>query len=351
MKCEFAFAHEARPRSRCGLPVIGGGRRCVWHDVDSRPVPFDHKAKLEVELLRPDHWLEGVTLSGGVDLRGLKADRANLPLAVLEDAKLEGAQLYLARLDGAHLTRARLTGAHLARASLRDAYLDDSDLSGANLLGANLSGSDLRGARLDGARLLGVRLDAETLASHVQWGTPGEFREGKFGRAADVFGRLKGHFRSTFDYDNSERFYFLEMTARHLEAIGATQAPPGHWLRSLRLWLPKTGSTTKWLGWALHRSLWGYGTRPLYVLAWVPAVVGFFSILFMLTGINDQRVQGASLPVAVALSLVTFATLGYGNRTPAGPVGEILGGLEGIIGALLLAAFTVALATRYVHSE
>jgi Na+/H+ antiporter NhaC len=51
----------------------------------------------------------------------------------------------------------------------------------------------------------------------------------------------------------------------------------------------------------------------------------------------------------MALSLVSFATLGYGNRFPASKLGEMLGGLEAMLSMILVAMFVVSLTRKYVR--
>ena len=78
-------------------------------------------------------------------------------------------------------------------------------------------------------------------------------------------------------------------------------------------------------------------------------VVLFGVVVFPLTGIRREATVTNGPLEGLALSFVTFATLGYGNRTPEGLLGEALGGLEATSGALLISMFVVALATKYLH--
>jgi hypothetical protein len=80
-------------------------------------------------------------------------------------------------------------------------------------------------------------------------------------------------------------------------------------------------------------------------------IVLFFGLfVFPLVGVVGPEKGVMHDPIqGLALSFVTFATLGYGNRTPHGVLGEIFGGIEALMGALLTSMFLVALATRYVH--
>jgi uncharacterized protein YjbI with pentapeptide repeats len=101
--------------------------------------------------------LNGANLSGailgGTNLSGAILGGTNLSGAKLSGAKLGGADLGDANLSGANLSGANLSGAKLGGADLGDANLYGANLSGADLGGTNLSGADLRGANLGGADL------------------------------------------------------------------------------------------------------------------------------------------------------------------------------------------------------
>jgi len=182
----------------------------------------------------------------------------------------------------------------------------------------------------------------------VVWGTVGELSHQHFEEAASVFRTLRTHFRSLSNLREAEQVYYWEMTALHLRAIDAEFNPADKWLRRWRI--RTLGTSLKWLGWALHRWLWGYGVRPFLTFWWMLSVVSSFGlILFPYVGIHADNAVTHDPFSGLALSVVTFATLGYGNRTPCGTLGELFGGLEAIIGALLMSVFVVGLATRYVH--
>jgi pentapeptide repeat protein len=93
---------------------------------------------------------------------------ANLQRAGLEGANLGGAELGYANLQGARLWDAKLQGARLEGANLREAWLWDTNLQGAWLKGANLQGAvlvdvNLQGASLQDANLQGARLGGANL--------------------------------------------------------------------------------------------------------------------------------------------------------------------------------------------
>lgn len=357
MVCTYPFRHHLRPRDACDLPATEDEARasslCRWHDADQRPPSFKVGEELVKEVSRSNHWIEGAVLSGA-DLTGLKLVRAKLPYSELEQASLSHTVLSWACLDISNMHSANLSRAVLNNASLVGSALDLADAQGANFEGADLSGASLEETRLDGAYLFGVKLDLRTEASDADWGLPGEFKECRYKRAANIFRALSTHFRSVSNHEEAEKFYYLEMTALHLEAIHATTIPTGGLCQKLKCW--RSGVTErrvilKWLGWALHRWVWGYGVRPYRTFVWMIFIILLFGgILFPLVGICDPDGCAKYHPwQGLALSVVTFATLGYGNRTPFGPLGEFLGGIEATLGALLIGVFVVSLATKYVH--
>ena len=115
---------------------------------------MDQKTLNEI-LNKHSSWLQNEPGGARADLRVANLHKANLDGADLRGANLDGADLRVANLHGADLRVANLHKANLYGANLRGA----ADLYGANLYGANLYGADLRGANLDGADLRGANLD------------------------------------------------------------------------------------------------------------------------------------------------------------------------------------------------
>jgi len=140
------------------------------HESDDPPVT-DIQAALTVIGRRKDG-------AGGIDLGGAKIQKsvlfaANLDLAYLRGANLNGANLGRAKLRYATLTGANLGGAYLDSADLTDAYLERANLKGANLneahltasvlIDANFSDADLGNSKLSSANLNGANLGGANL--------------------------------------------------------------------------------------------------------------------------------------------------------------------------------------------
>jgi hypothetical protein len=303
------------------------------------------------EVERPEHWLEGAILSDQQNLRGLHLFRAKLPHADFENLDLSGTVLAEACLDNALFRGATLDGTILSSSSLVGAVLVGARGDQVELENADLSAANLEGMTFHRAQLSGVRFSQSTNVYGVEWGTIKEICDCDFRKAAFVLRQLSLQLRP-IDNRQADRFYFLEMTARHLWAIKAREFPDGPWSRRLARWIAsarRPEMVPSFIGWALHRWVWGYAIRPLRTLIWMLFVILVFAFVFHHVGIVSNPPAPSSPLGDLALSLVTFATLGYGNRTPYGFHGEILGGCEAISGMLLSSMFLVALVNRYVQ--
>ncbi len=233
-------------------------------------------------------------------------------------ARLERAVQEHTYLEGAHLWGAQLQGADLWAARLHNAMLMDAQLQGARLTDAQLGGSTLYRARLD----------RDTECETTVWGTPREEVERQWEHAATVYHALREHYRESGNERRMEEFYIRESRCRHLGQHG--------WLRRM-VWHP-------------HRLLWGYGAMPSLLFAWMAALVLLFGLaVFPAVGVTDSASVSHSVVDGMALSLVTFATLGYGNTYPASKLGQMLAGIEAMLAMVLAAMFVVSLTRKYVR--
>ncbi len=96
---------------------------------------------------------DGMTLSKGTALTGLRALNVSL-----RNARLPAVDFSGARLDYADLTNASLPDADLSGAVLRGVTLSRADLRGADLSDTDLRNADLREARIEGAVFDGALL-------------------------------------------------------------------------------------------------------------------------------------------------------------------------------------------------
>ena len=193
---------------------------------------------------------------------------------------------------------------------------------------------------MEGIELYDAGIDSSTRFDGVVWTAdyivPNELN-GQFDRAEGTYRTLKQHRQERGDYHTAGEFYFREMEC----------------IRKRKPWFQR-------LLWTVfYKSTCGYGERPTWTFFWALAVIIFWgSIVYPIIGIHnpDGSVTRFSSPATfgvfidgLSLSLITFATLGYGNRYPIGQTGELLAGCEALLGMLLSSIFIVTFAKRVVR--
>jgi hypothetical protein len=265
-------------------------------------------------------------------MTGADLDSADLRRALLSGADLRAAVLRSAKLDGSFLGRARLQGAVLDGAWARHSDLKFADFSEASLSGTHLDGAELHGT-----------VFRDCAISDLDWGLPAEFLNHHYRLAAAVFRTLSSACANSSDFERSDHFYYMAMTSLHLDAIDPPlredqRVPHGFSVWASGLFSRRVLNT---FGWSFHRWFWGYGVRPLRVILWMLSIILFFGIfVYPAVGITDGHTTAfGDFGRGLALSFVTFATLGYGNFTPAGRAGELMGGVQALLGALRSALF------------
>lgn len=253
---------------------------------------------------------------------------------------LSGADLPGAFLAGAYLEGTILKGANLREASLGSAWLGSADLSGADLSGAHLWGTDFQFSNMKGTELWNAEINGGTQLGGVDWGDDyilASERSGRFDRGEESYRILKQHRQESGDYRTAGRFYFREMEC-------------------IRKQLPRF---RRLLWTVFFKSICGYGERPTWTFHWAIGVIVLWGVLLLpLGGIHnpDSSTTGFSWPPnltmlqnGLSLSLITFVTLGYGNRYPASAAGEFLAGFEALLGMLLASIFVVSFAKKVIR--
>ena len=292
---------------------------------------------------------------GVADLRGAQLSGADLQRAVLTSTDLHGANLYDANLQmadlcdvnlrmanlchanlarasifGGRLQRVRMAGCDLQEAKLNHASLQMADFREASLQmavleDANLQGADLKEASLQGAFLEGVIWrDSQNLTAE-QVGETGEYVAKNWEDAEDAYRRLKNYFHDEGRYDDESWAFVMEKTCARRAA----------WQRGIRGKLESVGS----LGWCV---LANYGTRWLQAAAWAVGIIVAFTLSYWPSpwrwspGLVRLDYNGpldlSSFWTSLYFSVVTFATLGFGDIKPANGwgiaavIGEVLCG-------------------------
>ncbi len=199
----------------------------------------------------------------------------------------------------------------------------------------------------------------------------------KFHEAQEIYNLLKNNFNSlgqTEDEkwayikrkDMNRLLYSYHFYLKELKITGKKEKFPFlNWLKKGYLW--------EWASSTFLNMLYGYGEKPLNVIAGAVFIIFFFAICFSIIGIGNPEIiqlQGTAIhqnsgnivdlvskgfiknnliknfPDSLYFSLITFTTLGYGDFRPLEGWGRILAGSEAFIGAFMMALFVYTFARR-----
>ncbi|MGQ4557176.1 pentapeptide repeat-containing protein [Halobellus sp. GM3] len=326
---------QASAADPCERPVWEDHDRCVWHaTVDGKTAATFDDRRADVE-----NSLDGAYLR----------DAELVDLDWLRGASLVGADLTGARLNGSDLS-----GANLMLSSLKDVSALNTDLRGVNLEGAILTNGDLRRATLENAHLN----DAVLKDVHIDGTTTfGELSVYERERADPVLGakhpllaaawayrQLQQVYRGNSLPDLARRSYNREKDARRKLAWSTRDYP-------------------KAIALELSRWVMRYGNSPYRIFIASLGVITVSALLFPLTG-GIQETQGEQVITyaiddpteapqwwlvqvlfkSMYFSVVTFATLGYGDIQPIGTWARLLATVETTLGTLLSALLVFVLA-------
>jgi hypothetical protein len=206
----------------------------------------------------------------------------------------------------------------------------------------------MTGAEIGSVRLEGARFSEPTAVVHLLDGPCFEAEKGEWIAAAGVYGVLGRRAAEDWDFDSADRAVFFAMTCRHRKSIGAEEIVRGSYWHN---WiLPTLRSGFSGVLWMAHRWTWGYGLRPLQALISMTAVIGVWgTLVYPLVGFSAGNGGHGSYADSLLLSLMTFVTLSFSRLAPAPGVGELMAGVEGLLGSALMALFLVSLAGRYIR--
>lgn len=275
-------------------------------------LPLEAKAAYREKI---EAWVaEGYSLDGTnlyrVGLQEAFLLKANLQEAVLFEANLQGADLSWANLQEAtlglaNLQKANLRGANLQEANLHGANLQDARLWEANLQKADLSRANLQKAdfsesKLHGCYLHGVLLEDARYLTWQQIEYTGEEKDKKWLDAQDAYRRLKNYFHQQGQYQDETQAYYREKLMAQRQA-----------------WKEK--KLGKWFVLFLLNILAGFGEKLWRTVVSAFATILIFSGIYWLAGklVTNGGESITKFWHCLYFSVVTFATLGFGDISPA----------------------------------
>lgn len=342
----------------CWRPVWGDTGRCIWHaDVGQKPTR-------ELEEAAPGI---GERLDG----------------AIFRDVELSGVEWLAGHtITDARFVNANLEETDLSSADLRYSHFEGVDAKGVDLSGANLEHvefdrTDLRDADLGGARLHYAVFENARIGEQTVFGTSVVYEEQLLEATED--GRLPHVRRRRTREDDADRLELYEAAhwtynelQRLAENNGLTATSREYYrkrkdVRRREAWA--FGSYPAAFAQEAWRWTTGYGASPWRVIATAGAVIVSCAFLFPLVGEVHAGTPGGSrvkytydfgfgpyYNVVVFLhslyfSIVTFATLGYGDMQPVLGMAKALAASEALLGQLLMALLVFVLTRNVTWSE
>ncbi len=296
--------------------------------------------------------LDGADFTGadlwGTDFTGADADDTVFRNARLDEAKLADTNLTQADFEGASLTKAVLTGSRLRGASFTGAKLDGADFSGAdlsdtNLVRLNLATCHLRHARFSGAWLNGTRMHVEQLGGAV-----GEEVDGAFAAAQTSYLALEQNWKSIGDQDAASWAYKRgRRMGRHQAGAQAKAA----WVARDMTGLTRHGY--RWIADRFVEWLCDYGESLSRITRAFVLLIVVFAVLFGMTG-GLFIVEGPEAgPTYNPIDLMSYSALNMMTANPpeiglkpTGRVTNLLVGIEGAVGIILMGLFGFVLGNR-----
>ncbi|WP_147078446.1 pentapeptide repeat-containing protein [Methylobacterium haplocladii] len=340
--------------------------------------------------------LSGADLSGARFV-GIAAGQASFCDAMLEDADFGGAtmrfaKLHRALLDGARFVEADLWGADLTGADadytvFRGARLDEADFSDVNLTHADFEGASLKktrfvGSRLRGANFSGSKLDGADLSEadlsdttlvrldlstcklrHARFA--GAWLEGTRFRIEQLGGAVGEEIAG--EYEGAQSSYLA--IERNLKSIGSHDGASWAYKRGRRMgrrhagaqaraaWKRRDGSGLlrfgyRWLADRFVEWLCDYGESLSRIARAFALTIGLFAAGYWLTG--GLLLEGPEhRPTYNVVDLVSYSALNMLTANPpeiglkpVGRVTNLLVGIEGALGIVLLGLFGFVLGNR-----
>ncbi|AWN34576.1 pentapeptide repeat-containing protein [Methylobacterium radiodurans] len=294
--------------------------------------------------------LDGADFSGadlwGANFTGADADYTTFRRARLDEANLSDVNLTHSDFEGASLTKARLVGSRLRGANLSGVKLDGADLSGADfsdtsLVRLNLATCRLTHARFAGAFVTGTRMRVDQLGGAV-----GEEVAGVYEAAQASYLALEQNWRSIGSQDAASWAYKRGRRMGRMQA--GVQARAAWKARAPRALLQHG---YRWVADRFVEWLCDYGESLSRIARAFAIVILVFGVLYGLTG--GMILEGEGRATYNPLDLMSYSALNMMTANPpeigikpTGRIANLLVGVQGAAGIILMGLFGFVLGNR-----
>lgn len=272
--------------------------------------------------------LDGSTL---LDLRGIRIQGTQLDGTLIRKVNLRWATVEDVGFKGARLVDCNLSQAQFSRCYFRRTAFQGCDIVNSKFDSCEFPNARLESSRLDYASFRNCEIEFAGIAFRADASPQVQER---------ICRNLKLNAMTMGRFADASELAFLERTFErqvlYRRAFLRNGEAPRARLRAIALWLDSL-----LLNW-----LWGYGERPWRLaLGMLASIFAFGTLQFGL-----DAVPGNGWWEHIYFSGVTFASLGYGDLVPHGPIARAVAVVEGLLGitflGLLIASATKKIMTR-----
>jgi len=278
---------------------------------------------------------------------------------------MQDAHLEMADLQGAVLIEADLRKANLLMANLQKAFLNYANLAEADCTNADFSGTSLWETHFEGAFLDRAILQD---ALYLQWnnikkvGDENEKTVSDFGwvRPRLTYLCLKNYFHLQGKYEDESKAYYREKLMGKHECFWHCfrgyspevdifhEKPPPTFMERFKAFF-------SWFGLWIFHIFTGFGERWLWTVLWALGFILLFSFIYwighsagcFLFDFKPDMLPHLNFFSYIYLSVVTFATLGFGDITPLCWQAQIPVIIEVIMGYVFLGLIITIIARRF----
>jgi uncharacterized protein YjbI with pentapeptide repeats len=283
----------------------------------------------------------------GADFQGADADDTRFRNARLDEANLSDCNLTHADFEGASLTKARLAGARLRGASFAGAKLDGADLTGADLSETSLVRLNLATCRLTHARFAGAWLNGTRMRAEQLGGMVGEEAAGDYDAAQASYLALEQNWKSIGSQDAASWAY---KRGRRMGRLHAGALARAAWRGRDGRGLARHGY--RWIADRFVEWLCDYGESLSRIARAFVLAILLFAVLYGATGgllVEAEGLRATYNPLDLvsysALNMMTANPPEIGIK-PTGRVTNLLVGIQGAAGIILMGLFGFVLGNR-----
>ncbi len=117
-------------------------------------------------------------------------------------------------------------------------------------------------------------------------------------------------------------------------------------------WRERMAAFIHWFFGSMDRAVWGYGEMPFRVLGVACGVIILSALCYHVSGLvlTGGLIEKADLFESFYLSVMTYATMGYGDYVPLGWIRGVAS-VEALLGITLTPLFLIALVRRYLRAR